>query len=209
MIRLENVSKKVGDEWVLKSIHLSLEENKIYGFQGRNGSGKTMLFRAMTGLISLDEGKICFGEQIVDGTRPLKEVGLLLENPAFISDMSGWDNLKLLSFLKKNVEDEEIDRILEEVGLENTKHKAYGKYSLGMKQRLGIAASLIGKPKYIFLDEPTNALDEEGIEILKKILKKRKEKGVTIFIASHDPLLLAILADQIIRMNKGEIIQNN
>lgn len=207
MIQLVNVSKKIGDEWVLKSINLELEENKIYGFQGRNGSGKTMLFRAMTGLIVLDEGTIQFQDQIVDNKNPLRAAGLLLENPAFLDDMSAFENLQLLAFLREDVKFGEIDVLLDEVGLAYARNKSFGKYSLGMKQRLGIAATLLGSPKYIFLDEPTNALDLEGVDLLKEILLRRKEEGATIFLSSHEPEILELLADELIHMESGQVVE--
>lgn len=206
-IKIQNLSKKIKNNIVLDNINIKLYKGKIYGFRGINGSGKTMLFRAICGLITPTEGEI-----IIDGKRLHKDisfpesVGVLIENPGFLPNYSGKQNLKLIAEIKGIVSDKEIDKILTLVGLSHDDKKKYKQYSLGMKQKLGIAQALMENPDLILLDEPTNALDEESIKNFVKIIKREKLKGNTILIASHDRSNLEKIADEIISIENGRIV---
>lgn len=205
VIELKNVGKKLAEEWVLKNITLNIEEGGIYGFVGQNGSGKTMLFRAILGLIHLTEGECYVDGHKVDFDHLPKDVGLLLEEPAFLPYLSGTQNLKLLSYLKSEITDKEISDMMNKVGLAKAKNKAYEKYSLGMKQRLGLALAFLHAPRLIILDEPTNALDSQGIEILVQLLKIYASKERIILIASHDERFLSQVTNRLLYMCKGKI----
>ncbi len=206
MISIQHASKKIGEEWVLKDICLELDENKIYGFQGRNGSGKTMLFRAITGLIHLTKGNIYIYNERIQANHMPPSCGLLLEHPAFLKDLTGYQNLKMQGLLLPGLGEEEITSLLAEVGLQDAARKKFGKYSLGMKQRLGIAGALLGHPKLLILDEPTIALDESGVKLLKKILLARKKEGATILVSSHEQEIIDYLSDEVIFMREGTVV---
>ncbi|MDY3051877.1 MAG: ATP-binding cassette domain-containing protein [Ndongobacter sp.] len=203
MIELQNVTKEIHGEQVLSRVSLTLEDGKIYGFVGQNGSGKTMLFRAICGLIHLTEGEVRIDGQPVDFQHMPKSVGLLLEAPAFLGNLTGVQNLKMLSYLTPGITDERIRDMLKQVGLTKAMDKRYGKYSLGMKQRLGLAYAFLSDPKIILLDEPTNALDARGIEILIEMIREYHDRGATILIASHDGAFLSSITANMISMEKG------
>lgn len=205
MITLNGVTKRLDQELVLDHISLTLPNNLIHGFVGENGSGKTMLFRAICGLICLDEGEIIVDGKKIDADHLPAHVGLLLEAPAFLNYLTGKQNLKMLSYLTRGITDKEIEQMLIEVGLAKAKHKNYGKYSLGMKQRLGLALAFLHHPSLILLDEPTNALDAKGIEVLIGLLHRYRSKETTILIASHDSHFLSQVADRIYPMEKGKL----
>lgn len=207
MIELKNVTKQIYDDVVLDHVSLALEEGNIYGFVGQNGSGKTMLFRAICGLIHLSEGEVVIGGRKVDFQHLPKQVGLLLEAPAFLNGLSGAQNLKMLSYLTPGVGEAQISAMLKAVGLSKAANKRYGKYSLGMKQRLGLAYAFLNDPKLILLDEPTNALDPRGVEILIRLVGEYHAKGATILIASHDGAFLESITDKIVRMEMGKVVE--
>ena len=205
-IEIINANKTLKGHTILNNINLNLKSPNIIGFKGINGSGKTMLMRLICGLISPTSGSVK-----IDGKLLKKEIsfpkslGLLLENPAFIDDYSAFDNLKLLASIKGNLSDENILKTIERVGLSNAKKKKYKKYSLGMKQRLGIAAAIMEAPDIIILDEPTNSLDDEGVELVKKIVSEEKERGALIIISCHDKSVLEFLSDEIYTITDGQI----
>ncbi len=205
-IEIINANKTLKGHTILNNINLNLKSPNIIGFKGINGSGKTMLMRLICGLISPTSGSVK-----IDGKLLKKEIsfpkslGLLLENPAFIDDYSAFDNLKLLASIKGNLSDENILKTIERVGLSNAKKKKYKKYSLGMKQRLGIAAAIMEAPDIIILDEPTNSLDDEGVELVKKIVSEEKERGALIIISCHDKAVLEFLSDEIYTITDGQI----
>ena len=179
----------------------------VTGFNGINGSGKTMLMRMITGLIRPTSGSVYIDDKELhkDISFP-PSVGALLENPAFIDGYTGKENLKLLAGIKGLVTDDEIDEILDFVGLSNAKDKKYKKYSLGMKQRLGIAAAVMEKPEIVILDEPTNSLDSEGVEMVKSLVQREKERQSLVIIACHEYEILKSLSDIIYSIEDGKII---
>ncbi|PES71970.1 multidrug ABC transporter ATP-binding protein, partial [Bacillus cereus] len=186
---------------------LTLERGKIYGFKGDNGSGKTMLFRMISGLILPTSGDVYIDNMKLHETISFPpSIGLLIEYPAFLPQYTGFKNLQILAKIKNIIKETEIKETLEKVGLDPNDKRKFSKYSLGMKQRLGLAQALMEDPDLILLDEPTNALDSKGIEDIRKILEIEREKGKLILIASHDKEELQYLADEIFTIEKGKII---
>ena len=206
-IELENVTKFIGGQMILDHITLSMISGKVYGFQGINGSGKTMLMRAIIGLIRLNDGRVMIdGRQIGKDMEFPENVGFLLENPAFLDRYSGKDNLKLLADIRKKVGESRINEVLQIVGLDTNDRKKYKKYSLGMKQRLGIAAAVLEFPDLVILDEPANALDASGVEMMKKVIQTERDRGALVILSCHDAELLNKMSDIIFRIDRGKII---
>ena len=207
MIEINNLTKIIRGTAVLKNINLRLEDGKIYGLWGKNGSGKTMLMRAICGLILPTEGYVSIDGERLGGKNSFpKSVGALIENPAFLDSKTGLENLLLLAEIKGEATKDDVVKALEKVRLEPHDRRKYRKYSLGMKQRLGIAAAIMENPKILLLDEPFNALDPSGVETAAEIIKEFKEKGATVVIACHDREELDNLADEIVRVEMGKII---
>ena len=204
-IEFKNVSKKLGNNIVINDVNIEIKKGIVTGLKGINGSGKTMMMRLIAGLIYATKGEV-----IIDGKVLGKDIsfppsiGLMLENPAFLPGYNGFDNLKMLASIKGEIKDEKIDEILETVGL-STIDKKYRKYSLGMKQRLGIAAAIMEEPDIILLDEPTNSLDASGVEMVQKIVAREKERGATVILSCHDSALLESMCDEIFNIEVGEI----
>lgn len=206
-LKVEHLTKVMKQQVILKDINLELNKGFIYGFRGKNGSGKTMLFRALCGLILPTEGTITVGgiQLGKDASFP-PSVGVLIEYPGFLNSYTGFQNLKMLASLNNFIDDNRIKEAIRLVGLDPEDKRKYRKYSLGMKQRLGIAQAIMEEPDLIILDEPTNALDSEGIEELKKLLLELKNKNKCILIASHDKEELEFLSDEIFILEKGKIV---
>ena len=204
-IKIRNATKIIRRAVILKDIQLELESGTIYGLQGPNGGGKTMLMRLIAGLIRPNRGTVA-----VDGKELGKEIdfppsmGLLIENPGFLPNYTGLKNLELLAQLQGRADTEQIRQTLTEVGLNPDDTRKYRKYSLGMKQRLGIASALMEKPDLILLDEPTNALDEQGVAQICSLIRREKERGALIIMSCHDAHILESLADQIITVVDGD-----
>lgn len=208
VIQVENVSKIIKGNMVIDCVSAEFSSGKVYGLQGINGSGKTMLMRLISGLIYPTEGRIVIDGKILGKEIAFSEsIGILIENPAFLDNYSGLANLKLLASIQNKIDDEQIYKTLERVGLEPDSRKKYKKYSLGMKQKLGIAGAVMEKPELLILDEPANALDKEGIERLKKIVQEEKERGALIILSCHDSALLEAMADVIYSMENGRLLK--
>ena len=201
-IEIEHVSKKIKEALVLDDVCMTLESGNIYGFQGVNGSGKTMLMRAVSGLMYPTSGTIKIDGKVLgrDMAFPQK-IGLLIENPAFIDSYTGYDNLKMLASINK--ENVDIYKALELVGLKSDDKRKFRKYSLGMKQRLGIACAIMEDPQLLLLDEPFNALDKKGQETLADIILDMRDKGCLILLSSHDKDELENLSDVIYLVESG------
>ena len=207
MIEIINYTKIIRGASVLKNINLKLNRGMIYGLSGKNGSGKTMLMRAICGLIRPTEGKIIIdGETLGEKISFPKSVGVLIENPDFLDSETAFSNLKLLASIKKIATDVDIKDSLSAVGLDPDDKRKYRKFSLGMKQKLGIAAAIMEKPEILILDEPLNALDQDGVERVRQILKDFKERGSTVILACHDREELELLSDEIIKIESGAIV---
>lgn len=205
-VKVKNVTKKIKGTEVLRNISMELYGGEVTGFAGANGSGKTMLMRLVSGLILPTEGEITINGKVLGKDIEFPEsIGILIENPAFLDHYSGFQNLKLLASLRRRVGDAEIISALEMVGLDPQSRKKYKKYSLGMKQRLGIAGAVFEKPEILILDEPTNALDEAGILLLKRIVKQEKERGALVIISCHSSDILKELTDTVYELESGQM----
>ena len=204
-IKFKNVSKKLGNNVVINNVNIEIKKGIVTGLKGINGSGKTMMMRLIAGLIYATKGEVIIDGKILgkDISFP-PSIGLMLENPAFLPGYNGFDNLKMLASIKGEIKDEKIDEVLETVGLAAI-DKKYRKYSLGMKQRLGIAAAIMEEPDIILLDEPTNALDASGQEMVREIVAREKERGATVILSCHDSALLESMCDEIFNIEVGEI----
>ncbi|MBQ1689235.1 MAG: ATP-binding cassette domain-containing protein [Lachnospiraceae bacterium] len=201
-IVIQHLTKTINKVTVLEDVNMKLCSGHIYGFQGENGSGKTMLLRAISGLLCATSGKIVIDGQVLgkDISFP-PNLGIMLENPAFIDSYTGYDNLKLLASIRRKNPD--IKQVLEQVGLAANDKRKYRKYSLGMKQRLGIACAIMENPDLLILDEPFNALDQTGQDKLAEILLKKKEEGCLILLTAHDKDVLERLSDELFLVSKG------
>lgn len=205
-ISIEHVTKKIKDATVLKDICLEMKGGTVYGLQGKNGSGKTMLMRAISGLIRPTSGRIVInGEQLHKNISIPRSIGLLLENPSLLPEYDASQNLKLLAKMQGGVPEDEIRQLIRDVGLEDAGHKKVEKYSLGMKQRLGIAAAILGSPDIILLDEPINAIDGEGVEEIRSLILSLKNEKRIIIVACHDKEEINLLADEIVHLRDGRI----
>ena len=206
-ITLKNVTKIIGGNTVADSVNLTLKSGTVYGLCGYNGCGKTMLMRLISGLILPTKGDIFFDEKKLGKDIDFPEnMGILIENPAFLGGLSGFDNLKLLASIKGKITDDIIKKTISRVGLDPDDKKKYRKYSLGMKQRLGIASAIMEAPELIILDEPTNALDSSGVEIVKKIIASEKKRDALITVTCHDHAILQEMCDIIYKIEHGKII---
>lgn len=207
MIIIENATKKFGTQTVLNNVSLTLEDGKIYGFVGQNGCGKTVLFKSICGFIYLDRGTITVdGKVIGKDIDIIKDAGIIIESPGFLPNYSAFKNLKFLTMIKDNIGDEQIKSTLISVGLDPESKKVVGKFSLGMRQRLGIAQAIMENPHILIHDEPMNGLDKRGVEDIRKILMDLKKKGKLILLASHNPLDIDILCDCVYELDAGTIV---
>lgn len=203
IIDIKNVSKTINNIKILNNITVSFKSGHIYGLIGRNGSGKTMLFKSICGLINITSGEIrVFNKLIANGNFP-DDTGIIIENPGFLPQYSGYKNLEILASIRNKINSSDIKNIIKIVGLNPDDKLPVKKYSLGMKQRLGIAQALMESPKLLILDEPMNALDEDGVNDIRKILLNLKKQGVTILIASHNKEDIETLCDSIYTIDNG------
>ncbi len=208
-IIFDQVTKVIGGNTVIDHISCEIPSGKITGLQGINGSGKTMMMRLIAGLIYPTEGQV-----VVDGAVVGKDIsfppslGVMLEYPAFLNTYSGYDNLKLLATINSAADPKDIERALERVGLLEAKDKKYRKYSLGMKQRLGIAAAILERPALLLLDEPTNSLDTSGVKLVKNIVQEERDRGATVVLSCHDGTILMELADDILSIEGGKLVSS-
>lgn len=206
IIEIKNVSKKFKKTEVLKNVSMTLSEGTIYGFVGHNGSGKTVLLKLICAFLEPSSGEILFdGENIIKNNKFPPSTRALIERPTFISELTGEENLELLANIEKKVGKEEIELTLKKVGLIEDKDKLYYKYSLGMKQKLGIAQVLMEDPKIIILDEPFNGLDEESTKNIRNLLLEEKKKNKLIILATHIKEDMELLCDEIYKFNDGVI----
>lgn len=205
-IVLKNVTKKIGRNMIINDVSCNIENGSITGFKGINGSGKTMLLRLISGLIYPTSGTVEIDKKILGKDIAFPEsIGIMLENPSFINSYSGYDNLRMLADIKGLIDEDRICEVMDLVGLKENGNKKYRKFSLGMKQRLGIAAAIMEKPGIILLDEPTNALDESGVKLLTEIIIAERNRGATIILSSHDAHFLNKTSNRIIEISNGKI----
>ena len=205
-IIVKSATKYIKKALILDDVNIQLTGGKIYGLKGPNGSGKTMLMRLLSGLIRPTSGEVWIdGKKLGKDMDFPESVGLLIENPAFLPNYTGYENLELLAQIRGKIGAEEICQSLLEVGLDPHDPRRYRKYSLGMKQRLGIAAAIMEKPDLLIVDEPTNALDDSGVEQICTILRRERERGALVVIACHDSILLQTLSDEIYKIYEGKV----
>ena len=205
-IQIVNYTKEIKGRIVLDSVSLTFHPGRIYGLKGVNGSGKTMLLRAVCGLIYPTHGYVEIdGERLGKDISFPRSISALIESPAFLDNFTGYKNLEMIASLKEVATKEDIENALIEVGLDPHDTRTYRKYSLGMKQKLGLACCFMENPDIILLDEPFNALDEESVEKVKKIILKHKERGALIVLACHDGESLSSLSDEIIPVVEGRV----
>ena len=203
-ISVQNLSKSFGQERVLKNVTRDFEKGKIHGIVGNNGSGKTVLMKCICGFLIPDSGSITVnGERVgVDVDFP-RDIGLIIETPGFLPNMTGVKNLEILASLNKKIGLEEIAAAIRRVGLDPLMKKPVGKYSLGMRQRLGIAQAIMEDPALLILDEPLNGLDKHGVREMRQLIKGLKEQGKTILLASHNQGDIDELCDTVCEMDAG------
>ena len=204
VIRVEGVYKRFGTDTVLKDVSRSFERGRIHGIVGNNGSGKTVLMKCICGFLIPDGGSITVnGERVgVDVDFP-RDMGLIIETPGFLPNITGVKNLEILASLNKKIGLEEIAAAIRRVGLDPLMKKPVGKYSLGMRQRLGIAQAIMEDPALLILDEPLNGLDKHGVREMRQLIKGLKEQGKTILLASHNQGDIDELCDTVCEMDAG------
>ena len=208
MVEIKNYFKSIKSRPILNNVSYNFEYGKIYGIYGHNGSGKTMLLRAIAGLLVPDSGSVVIDGKVLhkDMSFP-PSIGIVIENMNLLPQYNAFDNLKILGKIKKTATDEDITTALERVGLKSD--LKVKKFSLGMKQRLNIAQAVFEKQKIILLDEPTNALDEDAVQLIYKIIREEKTRGATIIVATHHKEDLKEVCDVILKIAEGKIVEEN
>ena len=210
MIQLQNVTKRIKENTVFDNVSYTFKSGFVYGLYGQNGSGKTMLLRAISGLINLDSGSIFIdGEKLHDKIEFPPETGIVIENMELLPECSAKRNLQMLAKIKNIADEKDIIFSLERVGLDPDSDKKVKKFSLGMKQRLNIAQAIFENQKIILLDEPTNALDEDAVQLIYKIIREEKSRGATIIVATHHKEDLKEVCDVILKIAEGKIVEEN
>lgn len=202
----EKVCKTIRNAEILRDVDLELEGGTIYGFVGRNGSGKTMLFRALSGLMGLTSGQVTLdGKLLHRDFSVLPSLGIVLEHVGLYPGLTGVENLRYLAKLTGKIGTAEIRTAIERVGLDPDDRRTYRKYSLGMKQRLAIAQAVMEAPDVIMLDEPTNGLDDDGVKKIRDLILEEKARGALILLASHNQEDIRILSDRLYRIEAGRL----
>ncbi len=203
-IEVKNISKSFGKQQVLRDVSFECEAGKIYGLIGRNGSGKTVLMKCIIGLLRPDAGEVVVsGKRVGLDTEFAQNIGFLIENPGFLAGESAYANLKYLASIRRVADSQRIRECIELVGLDPASRKRVGKYSLGMRQRLGIAQAIMERPDILMLDEPMNGLDNAGVHEMRNMLKAQRDEGRTIVLASHNHEDIAALCDEVYHMDAG------
>lgn len=204
VIEVKHASKKIKEVQILTDVNLNIQKGEICGIIGRNGSGKTVLLKSICGFMPLTEGEILQnGKRIGTDTEFIEDAGFIIENPSFLPMKSGYKNLKYLASIRNLADEKRIRECLELVGLAEDADKAVGKYSMGMRQRLGIAQAIMEDPSIIILDEPMNGLDNQGVEEMRTLFLKLKEEGKTFLIVSHNREDIEMLCDHVYMMDHG------
>lgn len=211
LLECKNLYKSFGKKQILKDVSFEIDEGDILAFIGPNGSGKTTTIKLILGLQNIDKGKVIINGYDVkkDFVKSIERVGAIVENPDTYMYLTGWQNLKLTANLYDNISDEKIKEIVKLVDLEERINDKVSKYSLGMRQRLGIARALINEPNILILDEPTNGLDPEGIKDLRILLKKLAKDGLGILISSHNLAELESFCNKVLIIDNGTIIETS
>lgn len=206
VIIVKNATKRFKEAVVLNNISVSFEKGKVHGLIGRNGSGKTMLMKCICGIVPLTSGEITVNGKVIGKEIDIpKNVGVIIETPGFLPGYSGYSNLKFLAAINGKIGKEEIRNAIKSVGLNPDDKKKVGKYSLGMRQRLGLAQAIMEDPELLILDEPMNGLDKDGVKDMRQYLLDLKAQGKTILIASHSAEDIDVLCDTVCEMDKGKL----
>lgn len=210
MIRIENLSLNIKKAKILENINLEFESGKIHGLIGRNGSGKTMLMKCICGFVRPTEGRVLVNEKVIGYDVDFPEnIGIIIETPEFVPYLSGYENLKMLAGCRKKIGKEQICEAMEQVELDWKNKLHVKKYSLGMRQRLGLAQAIMEKPEILVLDEPFNGLDDDGVSKMRELLLKKKEEGITVIISSHNAEDIQILCDTVHRLYRGKVVETS
>ncbi len=206
VITVKSATKQFKEAMVLNNISVSFEKGKVHGLIGRNGSGKTMLMKCICGIVPLTSGEITVSGKVIGKDTDIpKNVGVIIETPGFLPGYSGYSNLKFLAAINGKIGKEEIRSAIKSVGLNPDDKKKVGKYSLGMRQRLGLAQAIMEDPDLLILDEPMNGLDKDGVKDMRQYLLDLKAQGKTILIASHSAEDIDVLCDAVYEMDKGKM----
>ncbi len=204
VIEVKNVVKKWGNNTVLNSVDLEVDSSEIVGIIGHNGSGKTVLMKCICGFITPDSGEIIVsGKRLGRDIDIPKNIGLIIETPGFLPNFSGLNNLLQLAKIRNKLTKDDVRAVMNKVGLNPDEKKHVGKYSLGMRQRLGIAQAIMENPDILILDEPMNGLDKDGVEDMRELFLSLKNDGKTIIMASHNPTDIDVLCDRVFEITKG------
>lgn len=205
-IEIEHVTKKFKEDTVLFDINVSMEQGKVYGFSGNNGSGKTVLMKCICGFLPVTEGTIRVNGRAIGKEIDFpQDIGVIIETPGFLTNLTGMRNLEILAALRGNIGRKEIVDAIKKAGLDPALKKSVSKYSLGMRQRLGIAQAIMEDPEFLILDEPFNGLDKHGVADIRKLLLDLKAQGKTIILASHNSEDIRILCDKVYEMDGGRM----
>ena len=206
ILTAEHISKTIRGREILRDVSLELHSGKVYGFVGRNGSGKTMLFRALSGLMKLTQGTVSLDGQVLHRDfSVLPSLGIVLEHVGMYPNLTGVENLRYLAGLTRRAGEADIRTAIERVGLDPDDKRTYRKYSLGMKQRLAIAQAIMEKPDVLMLDEPTNGLDDDGVRKIRDLILEEKARGTIVLLASHNQEDIRILSDHLFRIEQGRL----
>ena len=206
VIEIKDVSLKIKENRILECVSLQCDEGEICGIIGRNGSGKTMLMKCVCGFVRPTDGEILvLGKRIGEDIDFIPDAGIIIETPGFIPHYSGIKNLRLLASIQNKMKESEIKKVMEMVGLNPDMKRTVKKYSLGMRQRLGLAQAIMENPKVLVLDEPFNGLDKEGVVDMRKYLLKLKDEGKTILLSSHSTEDIELLCDKVYEMEHGKL----
>ncbi len=206
MISVNKITKRYGENEVLSDICVELHSGKIYGLVGRNGCGKTMLMKCICGFVKPTSGSIVINGKVLGKDMDVPEnMGLIIENPGFIPNYSGYKNLSLLASVRGTIGRKEILEYMQMVGLDAKNKKHVGKYSMGMRQKLGIVQAIMEKPEILLLDEPMNGLDRKSVELVRNLIKKTADDGAVVLLASHNQEDIDVLCDVVYRMEDGKI----
>lgn len=205
-VEIDHVTKKFGEDTVLYDIHISMEEGKVYGICGNNGSGKTVLMKCICGFLPVTAGKIRVQGKVIGTEIDFPEsIGVIIETPGFLTNLTGMRNLEILANLQGKISKDQIRAAIRKAGLNPDLKKSVAKYSLGMRQRLGIAQAIMEDPKFLILDEPFNGLDKQGVKDIRELILELKKQGRTILLASHNSEDIRILCDKVFEMDGGRI----
>ncbi|MDN8587684.1 ABC transporter ATP-binding protein [Paenibacillus sp. 11B] len=208
VLSVQHLKKKIGRKWIIKDVTFDVKPGEIFGFLGPNGAGKTTTIRMLVDLIKPTEGKIqvCGYDVNRDPERALKYVGSIVENPEVYTYLTGWENLEHFARMQPGVDNDRIQEVVDIVRLDQRIHDKVRTYSLGMRQRLGIAQALLGRPRLLILDEPTNGLDPKGIKELRIFIKQLASEGMAVFVSSHLLSEIQLLCDRVAIISAGRVL---